>query len=231
MRVLSYSIISVLLLAALCSSCKKKETAPNEPEVLVEQPDFTLEAADVNYHLGTTWVYKMHIYTETFTSGQTGSTMQQSTDTYTVIAMYDSLMPNNVTGKVVQYFFSNNSAGPKELQYVDNVTNQWHNVLFGAGIIPSGITVQLPLTTSSRWKNPYYPSQSSVDTCAAMSYENLITEVGYLKCIKYKALNIENTYCYNKRMGRTYLETHRLSSLNWPSIVSQTIQTTLIKFY
>lgn len=234
----------IILVCGICSilfSCKKENNEPTLPSAPTEQSDFTLQASDVNYTIGTTWVYS--VFTQNTTTTLNNSippVIQSSNSTYTVKVVYDSLMANNITGKVLQTFIDgfNGNGTLKELQYIDPVTNIWHQILFGSvnnnSITPEGFGIQLPLTFNSNWTNPYYLNPSStIDSCYATGFENLSIAPGYLKCIRWKNKDLENPrniYWYNKMMGRVKIETKKTDFPNLNTLVVVSNTTTLTKF-
>ena len=188
----------------LAVACKKDKKTPETPPPTPE-PDFTLQQSDVNYPVGTTWVYS--ISSQTLSQDVINNTPPYvemiSNSTYTLKVMYDSLMASGTTGKVLQNFFTNNTGITfKELQYVNTTNNLWTQILFGNvgtnSVTPSAFTIKLPLSTSTNWKNPYFPTQSNIDTCYTLGgFENLQLSAGYLKCINFKAQGYDGNYSYN----------------------------------
>ncbi len=228
-------LFTIVFSFALLSSCKKEKLDPMQvPAPLVEEPDFILEAADLNYAIGTTWAYSVSTQTQTFYQTSQTSYYGHGGGTYTVKVIRDSNMTTGINGKVFQYFINGTNYGFKELQYVNPSTNLFSQITLssvnGDTIAPNGFCIQLPLTTTSKWKNFYYPNESRIDSFNANGFENLTLQQGYLKCIKFTGNNIANGYWYNKKIGLVKGESVAYSSPNFQTFVVETSTITLTKF-
>lgn len=237
---------AILILTALSFvACKKDNTEPivsKNPTPVPTTPvaDFTITASDINYPVGTTWVYHIttideHIYNNVPSANQSFTTYT----TFTVTVDRDTIISTNITGKILNYYATgldhvNNYV--KEVLFYDPYDLKWHDIDYqkinGGTETVGCLGIDLPLTSNSLWQNTHtsHPS-SGIDSCYAAGFENALCGIGNIKCIKFNTKYSSNIYWYNNTYGRVKTETFSAQMINPTESTSKTIITTLSSFH
>lgn len=226
-----------LLIISLLTSCRKEEKIPNSTNV-TPVPDFTITALDINYSVGSSWIYNVTTvqdeYVNIQSSNPTLSHSYTNTATYTVNVVRDSIISNTITAKILRYEMlgmDNINTYVRETIFYDPSDLKWHNILYqknnGGAEVIGCFGIDLPLTASSRWKNTHASHLSNnIDSCYSIGFENAACGLGNIKCIKFKNNGaIDNTYWYNNLYGKVRVESSDFNIINQIAIVKNSTLT------
>lgn len=204
----------IIVFVLISVGCKKDPTSPDERNSapFVEEPDYVMTASDFNYPVGKTWVYSLDMTTSMANfdnpNDPNSNYTHTANDTYTVMVISDS-----INGALhycyYKYFLSNGQSGIVQSSHTDTINFIYHQIVdgtIGADVFgPAAMSIDLPLTDTTKWNNLYYPNMSTINECQALGFENLYSP-SYLKCLKWERVHYPGdeywgTYWYHKKHG------------------------------